>query len=267
MTLFLSSLFACALLACQYNANQTSITNNEDQMEEWVYKTNSGTQICTRYYCPEGYARTKEDSLSFAFYLRHLPLKPDSVLVNYYNGDTKAKSNVYDAVIDMPISPKDLQQCADAVMRLRGEYLFSVKQYNAIQFRFVGDGQYHSFVSYANGHYTYPKFRTYMDYVFNYANTASLKKQLKEKVYSELAIGDVLIQSGQPYGHAVIVVDLCANKEGQKKYMLAQSYMPAQETQLLVNPENGTVWFTLNKQNETIVTPEWVFTSKDLRTW
>jgi hypothetical protein len=43
--------------------------------------------------------------------------------------------------------------------------------------------------------------------------------------------------------------------------------MPAQETQLLLNPENGTVWFNLDKQNETIVTPEWVFTSKDLRTW
>ena len=267
MTLFLSSLFACALLACQYSPEQSRINHNEDQKEVWVYKTNSGTQISTRYSCPQRYARTEEDSLSFAFYLRHLPLKPDSVLVMYYNGETKAKSNVYDAVIDMPISPKDLQQCADAVMRLRGEYLFSVKHYSAIQFRFLGDGQYHSFVTYSNGQYTYPKFRAYMDFVFNYANTASLKKQLKEKAYSEIAIGDVLIQSGQPYGHAVIVVDLCTNNEGQKKYMLAQSYMPAQETQLLLNPENGTVWFTLDKQNETIVTPEWVFTSKDLRTW
>lgn len=267
MTLFLSTLFTCALLACQYSPKQTKINHNEDQREEWVYKTNSGTQINTRYSCPQGYTRTEEDSLSFAFYLRLLPLKPDSVLVKYYNGETKAKSNVYDAVIDMPISPKDLQQCADAVMRLRGEYLFSVKKYSAIQFRFLGDGQYHSFVTYANGQYTYPKFRAYMDYVFNYANTASLKKQLKEKAYSEIAIGDVLIQSGQPYGHAVIVIDLCTNSEGQKKYMLAQSYMPAQETQLLLNPENGTVWFTLDKQNETIVTPEWVFTSKDLRTW
>jgi hypothetical protein len=75
-----------------------------------------------------------------------LPLKPDSALVKYYNGETKEKSNVYDAVIDMPISPKDLQQCADAVMRLRGEFLFSKSSTSAIQFRFVGDGQYHSFV-------------------------------------------------------------------------------------------------------------------------
>jgi hypothetical protein len=54
-----------------------------------------------------------------------------------------------------------------------------------------------------------PSFVAYMDYVFNYANTASLKKQLKEKtVFRFIAIGDVFIQSGQPYGHAVIVVDL-----------------------------------------------------------
>jgi hypothetical protein len=267
MTLFLSTLFTCALFACKFSPEQTRINHKEEQVEKWVYKTNSGTQICTRYSCPQEYTRTEEDSLSFAFYLRHLPLKPDSVLVKYYNGETKAKSNVYDAVIDMPISPKDLQQCADAVMRLRGEYLFSVKKFSAIQFKFLEDGQFHSFVTYANGQYTYSKFRAYMDYVFNYANTASLKKQLKEKQYSEIAIGDVFIQSRQPYGHAVIVVDLCTNNEGYKKYMLAQSYMPAQETQLLLNPENGSVWFTMDKKNETIVTPEWVFTSKDLRTW
>jgi hypothetical protein len=267
MTLFLSTLATFALLACQSSSNQTVINYKEDQKDEWVYKTNYGTQICTRYHCPKGFTRTNIDSLSFAFYLRHLPIKPDSVLVNYYNGEIKAKSNVYDAVIDMPISPKDLQQCADAVMRLRGEYLFTLKQYNAIQFRFLGDGQYHSFVSYAKGQYTYSKFRAYMDYVFNYANTASLKKQLKEKAYNDIAIGDVLIQSGQPYGHAVIVVDLCTNKDGQKKYMLAQSYMPAQDTQLLLNPENGTVWFNHNSNDQSIVTPEWVFTSKDLRTW
>jgi hypothetical protein len=49
--------------------------------------------------------------------------------------------------------------------------------------------------------------------------------------------------------------------------MLAQSYMPAQETQILYQSRkwNGLVY--LDKQNETIVTPEWVFTSKDLRTW
>ena len=35
----------------------------------------------------------------------------------------------------MEITNKDLQQCADAVIRLRGEYFYSLKQYEKISFK------------------------------------------------------------------------------------------------------------------------------------
>jgi len=47
--------------------------------------------------------------------------------VKYYDGSTKINRNVYCSVIDQDIDPVDLQQCADAVMRLRGEYLLKQK--------------------------------------------------------------------------------------------------------------------------------------------
>jgi hypothetical protein len=81
-----------------------------------------------------------------------------------------------------------------------------------------------------------------------------------------MKIGDVFIQKGNPYGHAVIVVDMLDNKKTkQKMYMLAQSYMPAQETQILLNPSSTQTspWYML--EEGVIQTPEWTFNSKDLR--
>jgi hypothetical protein len=38
------------------------------------------------------------------------------------------------AVMDLPVGNKDLQQCADAIMRLRAEYLYRPGQFNSIRF-------------------------------------------------------------------------------------------------------------------------------------
>jgi hypothetical protein len=83
-----------------------------------------------------------------------------------------------------------------------------------------------------------------------------------------MKIGDVFIQGGSP-GHAVIVVDMAENKTtGQKAFMLAQSYMPAQETQILINPRYPDlgVWFNAER-NTTLVTPEWNFRKGDLKSF
>ena len=54
-----------------------------------------------------------------------------------------------------------------------------------------------------------------------------------------MQIGDVLIQGGSP-GHAVIVVDMAENPAtGEKLYLLAQSYMPAQDIQSAGEPERA----------------------------
>ena len=78
-------------------------------------------------------------------------------------------------------------------------------------------------------------------------------------------IGDVLIQGGHP-GHAVIIVDEVEDSQtGNRLFLLAQSYMPAQEVQILNNPNNQAIspWYQL--QEGTIRTPEWTFYSSDLR--
>ncbi len=174
---------------------------------------------------------------------------------------------MYCSVVNLPIGNKDLHQCADAVMRLRADYLHKQKKYSEIKFLLVS-GKWIDYKTFVKNDYSYAKYWKYLEQVFSFANTASLKKQLKSKEFKDISIGDALVQSGNPYGHAVIVVDICMNKKGEKQFMLAQSYMPAQEIQILYNPlKTNDVWYNTSEINTIINTPEWQFTISDLKTW
>ncbi|MDR2956480.1 MAG: DUF4846 domain-containing protein [Prevotella sp.] len=242
-----------------------------------------GNTIQTRFNPPNGFQRKSVDENSFADYLRNLPLKPAGTKVRYFNGDIK-HNIVYDAVVDMDISNRDLQQCADAIMRLRGEYLYSIKAYDQISFTLTNGFQM-DYTKWMNGNRvivngnktvwhktaelsnTYKDFRNYMEFVFIYAGTLSLSKSLHSKDIKGIAIGDVLILGGSP-GHAVIVVDVAENENGEKVFLLAQSYMPAQETQILKNNNDVKLspWYSANIVGY-LYTPEWTFDIKQLKTW
>lgn len=250
-----------SLMACLTPTRQT--ISSVEVKKKSIDST--ATSIYKRFLAPDEYKTVESDSNSFAAYLQTLPLKPMGATVKYYTGDLKVNREVYCSVIDQDIDPVDLQQCADAVMRLRGEYLFKQKKYKEIHFNFLSDGKARHFIDYAKGDYSYAKFRKYMKYIFSYANTASLRAELNTRPIYEMQIGDVLIQRGNPYGHAVIVVNMATDSTGNTMYMMAQSYMPAQETQILINTNDESLssWYPL-KEGE-IITPEWRFTSTDLR--
>ena len=82
---------------------------------------------------PEGYKRLAADGASFATWLRNIPLKKERA-VYLYNGKLKPNQSAQFAVVDISVGKKDLQQCADVVMRLRAEYLFAQKKYGGIGF-------------------------------------------------------------------------------------------------------------------------------------
>ncbi len=77
----------------------------------------------------------------------------------------------------------------------------------------------------------------------------------------------MLIRGGFP-GHAVIVMDVAVNDSGKKIYLLAQSYMPAQDIHVLKNPGNTDLspWYEVNQENF-IITPEYTFTNNELKRW
>ncbi len=243
----------------------------------------SGTTIKTRFNLPEGFQRVTTSPNSFADYLQNLPLKPDGSQVHYYNGAIKQATNVYAGVVDMDIGKRDLQQCADAIMRLRGEYLWTQKAYDKIHFDFTNGfqvdysqwmkgnrmrvkGNTTTWYSSKNPSNTYKDFRGYMNLIFAYAGTLSLSKELPSVAFEDMQIGDIFIQGGSP-GHAVIVVDMAKHQEtGKQLFLLAQSYMPAQDIQILQNPMNEEIspWYDMQFTGN-LLTPEWRFRKEDLK--
>jgi len=242
-----------------------------------------GTTIATRINPPQGYKRETLDSTSFGYYLRNFPLIKHDSKVYQYDGKEKWNANVHEAVLNIDVGDKDLQQCADAVMRLRAEYLYKRKQYDKIHFNFT-NGFNAEYKKWAEGYrikvngnsttwykagvssYSYLNFRKYMELVFNYAGTLSLTKELKAISVNDIQAGDVFIKGGSP-GHAVLVVDVAVNSTtGKKVFLVAQSYMPAQDIHVLKNFEQPALspWYDISTMDK-LYTPEWTFSKTELK--
>ncbi|MEL6822190.1 MAG: DUF4846 domain-containing protein, partial [Calditrichota bacterium] len=191
--------------ACMLSAQTYSWTNND-----------SAETIHSRFATPEGFQRMPAQSGGFAHWLQHLPLKPGKPEVMLYNGLRKGNQRAHVAVIDIDIGKKDLQQCADAVMRLRAEYLYSTRQFSAIHFNYTS-GDEIAFLRWSNGSRPvvngnavrwrgggtegkgYANFRRYLDSVFTYAGTDSLLREMKAVAKPrDVQIGEEVIQGGFP---------------------------------------------------------------------
>jgi hypothetical protein len=252
------------------------------QVPEGVIIHPSANTLSGRFSPPPGYERVEADSGSFAFYLRHLPLMPHGSPVMLYNGTLKPWQGGAAAVIDISVGNKDLQQCADAVIRLRAEYLRKTDHENEIVFNFT-NGSPASWESWKEGYRCLINgnnvrwehsaafsesdltFWNYLETVFMYAGTWSLEKELVPVEITALMPGDVFIEGGSP-GHAVIVVDVAKNAAGQKVFLLAQSFMPAQDIHVLTNPADPDLspWYRLPGEGQ-LHTPEWKFSAGSLR--
>lgn len=258
------------------------LAKNSEEETKRIIKTES--TVSTRFLLPKGFERVKYPENSFEYFLQNFPLKPTNAKVHLYNGELKKNQDVHAAILDIDVGSQDLQQCADAVMRLRGEHLYKIKNYNDLHFNFV-DGFQAEFskwiqgntIAFNNGksywlastkaNKTYQSFRQFMNIVFGYASTLSLAKELTSQNIKDIKPGDVFIRGGSP-GHAVIVVDVAQNKEGKKCFMIAQSYMPAQEIHILKNFNNTKIspWYE-EDFGETLITPEYIFKKDELKKW
>lgn len=225
-----------------------------------------GDDLEHRFAPPAGAARVPVPPGSFGAWLRRLPLLPAGAAVHLYDGRLKPVQDVHAAVVALNTSvggrPRDLQQCADAVMRLRAEYLFAARPggpATPIQFH-PQPGKPAALVFRGS---TRPELDRYLIHVFAEAGSASLQAELA-RAEGPVQPGDVLIQGGYP-GHAVIVLDVAARADGGRYLLLGQSYMPAQQFHVLRNTSSGgaaiSPWFeeaALDRPAPAgLQTPEW----------
>jgi hypothetical protein len=246
----------------------------------WLSHPAQGS-IEDRIPAPQGWKRLPSPRGSFAAWLRGLPVKPGRPDVLLFDGRKKANQEAHHVVLEIDTGKRDLQQCADAVMRLRAEYLHQAGQDDAVCFRFtngtparLSDWQRGlrpqmskrntPWEKAAKADESYPSFRRYLDLVFGYAGTFSLERELEKDIDPRrIEAGDVFIQGGFP-GHAVVVVDVAEDSQGRRAVLLAQSYMPAQAIHVLRNPASpDSPWYIV--EDKLLVTPEWEFPAGSLR--
>ena len=259
--------------------NVTGASLAGDTVTAGAIVTPAGNTTTGTIPLPRGYTRIPQPPGSFGEWLRATTLKPDAT-VYLFNGQPKANQQAQYAVLDIPVGQRDLQQCADAVMRLYAEYRYAQGQYGRIAFH-ATDGTLMDYEGWRKGDrfilagnrlvrkraaapcHTRACFERYLETVFAYAGTLSLQRELQPA--TQIAPGNVFIQGGSP-GHAVIVMDVAQNGKGQRIFLLAQSYMPAQDIHILKNPSSSSPWYRTGPE-ETLLTPEWDFPPRSLRSF
>lgn len=260
--LFISFILVSAGSCNTLNQESVLYPNSMNLVESTPLMNDHGKTVLERFDAPLGYNRVAVSPNTFPHYLRTLELKPEGSMVQFYDGKTKPNNNVYVSVVDLPISKQNVQISSDSVIRLISEYLFKTGQYDEISFH--ANKEKLAFSEFAKGDFSRKNFEKYMDFVMEKVSTPSFCADLKHIPLKEIKIGDIFVQNTQPNGHAVIVVDLVENSKGEKLFLLAQGFQPAQEIQILANPsrEDISPWYAL-KEGE-LLTPEWRFMTSDL---
>ena len=219
--------------------------------------------IASRVNIPKGYKRVDYAKGSFETYLRHYKLKAFGSKIINYNDTNYFWQGGHIGILEISVPKNGLQQCADALIRIRSEYLWDSNRKDEIGFNFTS-GHYCSWTKYADGYR--PKvngnkvsfhktanansskdnFYKYLNLIYMYSGTLSLYNELESVSAKDLKIGDMLIKGGSP-GHIVMIGDEVVNKNNDKLFVLFQGNTPAQSVHLVKNLEDSAIspWYQL----------------------
>lgn len=240
--------------------------------------------IRERFSPPEGYKWVEEKPGSFGYFIENFKLKPYGSRILKYDRTPITVQHLHEAVFDIDTGTKDLQQCADAVIRLRAEYLWAAGESDKVIFHFTsGDpvswndyksgtrafvnGNSVSFRKTAGFDDSYENFRNYLDLIFNYAGTISLNKETKPVIKNtDLKTGDLLITPGSP-GHLVFISGVCRNQKGERLFLLSEGFTPAQSVHVVSNPFNRGIspWYNLDVDRPETKTARYIFKPANFR--
>ena len=236
----------------------------------WAGVPASADTLAKRFPTDAGFARIALDEASFGAFLRTLPLEPAATPVRSFRGDVILAGDDprLAAVVAIDVGDRDLQQCADSVVRMHAEWRWAVGRKDvsykslsgfAMGFdryrrgdRFVLAGKDLAWTSGARPDESHAAFRTYLDGVFTWANTTALARDAAKVARADLRPGDFFVLGGSP-GHAILVLDVEEDAQGHARALFGQGYMPAQSFQVV--RVAGSPWVSLD--GDDVRTPFW----------
>lgn len=246
----------------------------------------SGDTQESRIPPPEGFERISAAEGSFLQYMRNIPVWEKGSSVMTYDGKPLSGANAA-AVYTISLPESGYQQCADTVIRLWSDYLFSTQQYDRIAFSY-SNGFETNYADWRAGwrYLTVPvadltfrlklkgqdsseqQFYNYLQSVMRYAGTLSLEAESQPIAVSEAHAGDIICKGGAP-GHVVLIVDEAVNAAGERRFLLAQGFMPSQSAHIIAGYGiDGDPWYTEEQLGaEPIALSSYTFHSGALRRW
>jgi hypothetical protein len=215
---------------------------------------------------PDGYQRVRVQENSFAGYLRRLPVVPDSFAVFDFKSNVRVKSrdSTLAAVIPVDIKGRNLWQCMDILQVFYMDWLFRQKKDSLIIFP-LPDGttlSWHewrlgiravfkglNFQKTKNGQplSDMEAFRRYSNFIFEHSGTQTFWHYYPPVALQDIFPGDFIVKKGKK-GHAVLIMDLAVNSDGEKIALIGQGDTPACQFYLL--KKNVSPWFKIDENQE-----------------
>jgi hypothetical protein len=241
----------------------------------WKRRRAGYESLAARFPAPVGFVRVTVKAGSYADWLRHLPMLAKGTVVRDYAGRLLMGATAAAlAVMDLDVGKRDLQQCMDTLLRLRGEYWWWKKKAGRTRFRYAG-GRYYGWAQYARGirpkrqgrrivyktgyraGYGRKHFRRYLTFMFMMTGTVHNTREPRVN-FADLAAGSFFVQpppSPGSLGHAVTILDVAKSAAGQVRALIGEGYTPAQDFHVLKAP-GGSAWYKLSASSP-VQTPQW----------
>ena len=230
------------------------------EMPESPFIDPDGMTQGTRILPPEGYERTPAADDSFLAFMRRQPLYEHGAAVCSYRGAPYSAHNAA-AVYTLSVGREGYQECADSIIRLWSEYFYTTGQTDRIAFSLT-NGYPTDYESWRSGKRilafgniawgmklagyddSVQQFHNYLMAVMHYAGTRSLEAESAPIAAEDARAGDLLVNGGSP-GHAVLIADEAVNENGERVFLLANGFMPAQSAYILAGYNcDPNPWYT-----------------------
>jgi hypothetical protein len=233
--------------------------------------------LLARFPTPPGFQRVALEPDSFGSFLRTLPMAPPGTPVVSYRGEPlyqDATGYFVAGVAALDTGLGDRQQCADSVIRLHAEWLWALGV-RAQRYQ-TNSGTTLAFADYLDGVRVRPHgnqlisersasrapptraaFRAYLNEVFDWANTSSIRREGAPVTFADVAPGDYFVMEGKPWGHAVLVLDVARAADGRAALLLGEGAIPAESFHVIQQDSRTGPWFVLSPGQATLETPVW----------